>query len=91
MNSSYDEKMRKKSPAEIGDFFLCALPTCPRCTHKKPQNLPQTLPRKSRTATQYYRTPTTAFQIAAIPYDFTGRLSARAARAHGTTGNVLFS
>jgi hypothetical protein len=76
MNSSYDEKKRKKSCIAISDFFLRLLPIALNRDVLKPQNLPQDFPETQSATIQFYRTPTDVFRIAAISRAFRGRLSA---------------
>ncbi|WP_134136907.1 hypothetical protein [Paraburkholderia sp. BL6665CI2N2] len=61
MKPSYDEKKRKKSRIAFSDLFSAPITDLPRDAELKPQILPQI----EDAMTQYYRMPTTEFQIAA--------------------------
>jgi hypothetical protein len=61
LKPSYDEKKQKKSPIAFSDLFSAWITECNRAGELKPQILPRT----EYVMTQYYRMPTTEFQIAA--------------------------
>jgi hypothetical protein len=63
--ASYDEKKRKKSRAGFIDFFRRVLPVVVALRTRSRKTCRNSCRNASTGTTQYYRTPTAGFQIAA--------------------------